>query len=58
MSEADYPSEESTETSTISAKICSLFMDSIINQDSEKLEQYPKVMINRRVIARVPIESD
>ncbi len=58
MSEADYPSEESTEISAISAKICSLFMDSIINQDSEKLEQYPKVMINRRVIARVPIESD
>jgi hypothetical protein len=56
MSEDDYQSEESTETSAISPRICSSFMDSIIDQDSERMEQYPKVVLNRRVIARVQIE--
>jgi hypothetical protein len=58
MSENEYLSEDGTETDAVSENICPPFMDSIINQDTERLEQYPKVRIGRRVIARVQIKSD
>jgi hypothetical protein len=58
MSEDEYPSEASTETDATSESISPPFMDSIINEDTERLRQYPKVRIGRRVIARVQIKSD
>jgi len=56
--EDEYRSEDVTETDGISENICTSFMDNIINQDTEMLEQYPKVRSGRRVIARVQIKSD
>jgi hypothetical protein len=58
MSEDKYPSEASTEADAASESICPPFMDSIINEDTERLGQYPKARIGRRVIARVQIKSD
>jgi hypothetical protein len=58
MSEDDYLSENITEKSAASMKTCPSFMDRIIAQDAERLEQYPKVITTRRVIARVQIEPD
>ena len=58
MSEDEYRSEDVTETGALLENICIPFMDSIINQDIERLKQYPKVRSGRRVIARVQIKSD
>ena len=56
LSEDDYLPKITTETSALSVNTCPPFMDSIIDQDTERLEQYPKVITDRRVIARVQIE--
>jgi hypothetical protein len=58
MNEEDYRSEDATETNALLENICIPYMDSITNQDTEILEQYPKVRSGRRVIGRVQIKSD
>jgi hypothetical protein len=58
MNDDEYPSESNTESNAGSESICTSYIDDIINQDTKKLEEYPRVTTNRRVIARVQIKSD
>lgn len=58
MGEDKYLSEDGTETTANSTNMAFSSIESMIEQDTERLEQYPKVVAHRRVIARVSIESD